>query len=127
MITSHHSMFRRRSAVPVIEAGRAGGSSWLGVAACLVLCLTLGACVAGSAESHHSAASGAIGQALLGFWHGLIAPMTLLVEIVNHLAPHLLPWKTRLFEPDGTGVLYDIGFYLGLAGSPVIVARRFSR
>jgi hypothetical protein len=93
----------------------------------MVLLAALSACVAGSAESQHAAAGGVLSQLLLGFWHGLIAPVTLIVEIVNYFAPHILPWTLRMYEPKGTGVLYDLGFYLGLAGSPVVIFRGWPR
>ena len=86
-----------------------------------VLLVALSACVAGSQESQHAAAGGLLSQLALGFWHGLIAPLTLIVEVVNALAPHVLPWPARLYEAKGTGVAYDVGFYLGLAGSPIVI------
>jgi hypothetical protein len=89
--------------------------------------LALGACAAGSGESQHAAQAGALSQLLLGFWHGLIAPVALIVEVVNAFAPHLLPWTMHLYESKGTGVIYDVGFYLGLAGSPTLVFSRRSR
>ena len=97
------------------------------VACAVVSVLALSACVAGSAESQRAAAGGALSQVLLGFWHGLIAPATLIVEIINRLAPHTLPWTVRFYESRGTGVIYDIGFYLGLVGSPTIVWTRWPR
>src|SRR5271170_6582728 len=92
----------------------------------LALVLALGACVAGSTESAHAASGGLLSQALLGFWHGLIAPVMLIVEVINRLAPHALPWTVRMYETKATGVAYDVGFYLGLAGSPVIVVSGWS-
>jgi hypothetical protein len=89
--------------------------------------LALSACVAGSAESQHAASGGLLSQLLLGFWHGVIAPVTLIVEIVNRLAPRALPWRLHLYEARDTGVAYDVGFYLGLVGSPVVVGGRLSR
>jgi hypothetical protein len=97
------------------------------IASAFVLLLALGACVAGSAESAHAASGGLLSQVLLGFWHGLIAPVMLIVEVVNRLAPHALPWTVRMYEAKATGVAYDVGFYLGLAGSPVIVVSGWSR
>jgi hypothetical protein len=97
------------------------------MALALAALLALSACAAGSGESQHAAAGGDISQLLLGFWHGLIAPVTLIVEVVDKFAPHLLPWTVRLYESRGTGVLYDLGFYFGLAGSPVIVLGGWSR
>ena len=84
------------------------------------LALTLAACAAGSAESQHAASGGVLSQLLLGFWHGLIAPLMLIVEVVNKFAPHLLPWDVRFYESRGTGVVYDVGFYFGLVGSPLL-------
>ncbi|MFI4973878.1 MAG: hypothetical protein ACHP84_04985 [Caulobacterales bacterium] len=97
------------------------------IACALGVLLALGACAAGSAESHHAATSGLLGQFLLGLWHGIIAPLTLIVEIVNKLAPKLLPWTAHIYEAQGTGVVYDVGFYLGLVGSPLIAWSRRPR
>ncbi len=92
-----------------------------------VLVLSLSACVAGSGESAHAAGGGVVAQLLLGFWHGIIAPLTLLGEIVNRFLPHLLPWRLHLYEIKAVGVAYDIGFYFGLAGGPSVVWHRWSR
>ncbi len=97
------------------------------IAGALFLLTALTACAAGSADAHHMAAGGPLSQALLGFWHGLIAPVTLLVEVINAFAPHTLPWALHLYESSDTGVFYDIGFYLGLAGGPSIVFYRSRR
>jgi hypothetical protein len=94
------------------------------IAAAGVVLLTLAACVAGSPDAAHAATGGWVSQLLLGLWHGLIGPVTLLVEIINRFAPHLLPWKTHIYETKATGVAYDVGFYLGLAGTPVVVWSR---
>ncbi len=94
-------------------------------AAALLALLALGACVAGSAASHHAADSGALYQFVLGLWHGIIAPVTLIVEIINHLAPRALPWRFHLYEVSAAGMAYDVGFYLGLAGSPLIAWGRW--
>jgi len=92
----------------------------LKLAGSLAFVLALGACVAGSAESAHAASGGLLSQVLLGFWHGLIAPVMLIIEVVNRLAPHALPWTVHMYETRATGVAYDVVFYLGLAGSPVV-------
>jgi hypothetical protein len=90
------------------------------------LTLTLAACAAGSAESQHAASGGILGQLFLGIWHGLIAPVMLIVEVVNKLAPHLLPWTVRIYEARGTGVVYEVGFYFGLVGGPLLAHRGWS-
>ena len=94
------------------------------VTLCVLFVLALGACAAGSAESQHAASGGLLSQLALGFWHGLIAPVMLIIEIIDKFAPHLLPWNVRFYEARGTGVVYDIGFYIGLAGSPVLIGSR---
>jgi len=97
------------------------------IAGAVVLVLALAACAAGSAESQHAAAGGDLSQFFLGIWHGLIAPVMLIVEVVNKLAPHALPWTVRFYESKGTGVAYDVGFYIGLVASPVFAGSRWSR
>jgi hypothetical protein len=90
-----------------------------------VLLLTaLSGCVAGSEAAHHAAGQGFIVQFVLGFWHGVIAPFSLICEVINVFAPHLIPWNIHLYESRGTGVAYDVGFYLGLVGSPVVIIHR---
>ena len=91
------------------------------------LALGLAACAAGSGESQHAASAGVVAQLLLGFWHGLIAPVMLIVEVIDKFAPHLLPWSVRIYEARGTGVVYDVGFYFGLVGSPLLAHTGWSR
>jgi hypothetical protein len=100
---------------------------WARLSGVLALCLAVCACAAGSPEAAHAASGGGLSQFLLGLWHGLIAPVMLLVEVVNRLAPHALPWTVRFYEAKGTTVIYDVGFYLGLVGSPVLVGSRWPR
>ena len=97
------------------------------VATLVVLVTVLSACVAGSGEAAHAASGGVVPQLLLGLWHGVIAPFTLLGEIINRFAPHLLPWHVRFYEARATGVAYDVGFYVGLAAGPSFAWTRWSR
>ena len=90
----------------------------------VIILLGLAACVAGSAESQHAASGGLLSQLLLGFWHGLIAPSMLIGEVINRLAPHLLPWSVRFYETKANGAAYDVGFYVGLVGSPLLIGSR---
>ncbi len=92
----------------------------------LISVVALTACVAGSQEAQHAAAGGPLSQLLLGLWHGVIAPITLILEVIDRFAPHLLPWTVRLYEAHGAGVAYDVGFYLGLAGSPIVIRTGWS-
>jgi hypothetical protein len=97
------------------------------VAGLIALGLVLAACAAGSGESEHAASGGVFSQLLLGFWHGLIAPVMLIIEVIDKFAPHLLPWNVKFYEARGTGVVYDVGFYFGLVGSPLLAHSGWSR
>jgi hypothetical protein len=87
-------------------------------AAVLAAVLALGACAAGSGDSAHAASGGMLSQFLLGLWHGIIGPFTLIGEVINRFLPNLLPWRVHLYETKAAGVAYDVGFYFGLAGGP---------
>jgi hypothetical protein len=84
----------------------------------LPILVSLSACAAGSDLSQQAAQSGALSQIVLGFWHGLIGPFTLIGEIIQQLSPGVLPWSFDFYEAQGTGVLYDIGFFVGLIAGP---------
>ena len=98
----------------------------------IVVCVTvlmagLAACAAGTPEAAHTAAGGPLSQLLLGFWHGIIAPLTLLVEVIQKLAPSLLHLSWRMYG-GGQSIAYDVGFYFGLAGGPTALwSRRWRR
>jgi hypothetical protein len=89
-----------------------------------VLLLLLAACAAGGVESGQAAHGTWPSHFLLGVWHGIIAPATLLVEIGHKLWPHTIPWAIRLYETRADSVVYDVGFFLGLGGGPVVAWRR---
>lgn len=90
----------------------------------LLVALSLSACVAGSGESAHAASGGMLSQFFLGLWHGIIGPVTLIIEIINRFFPHVLPWRAHLYETKAAGLAYDVGFYLGLAGGPSFAISR---
>jgi hypothetical protein len=102
-------------------------TSTLRLAAACGLLLLLAACAAGGIESDQAAHRGWLSLLLLGFWHGIIAPVTLLVEIAHKLWPVHIPWDVRLYEARASSVVYDLGFYLGLGGGPVFAFRRWKR
>ena len=89
------------------------------------LLLLLGACAAGGVESGQAAHGGMLSMFLLGLWHGLIAPVTVLVEVGHRLWPHTIPWAVRVYETRANSVLYDVGFLLGVGGGPLVAARRW--
>ena len=88
------------------------------------LACILVACAAGTPEADHAAAGGVLSQLVLGFWHGLIAPVTLIIEIIRKLVPHAVPWPWRMYGGHDS-VAYDIGFYFGLAGGPTFLGSRW--
>jgi len=96
----------------------------LKIAAACALALLLSACAAGGPESATAAHGGMLSLFLLGLWHGIIAPVTLLVEIGHRLWPHTIPWALRFYEVKANSVVYDIGFFFGLGGGPSILAFR---
>jgi hypothetical protein len=83
------------------------------------------ACMAGSPEAQDVAQSGALQLLLLGLWHGVIAPVTLIDAIVNQIFPTLIPWRFGFFETAHATLLYEIGFYLGIAGGPSVLGAGF--
>jgi hypothetical protein len=85
-----------------------------------LLVLGLSACTAGSTDAQQAAQSGGVSVFALGFWHGLIAPITLLVEVINEFATGALPWAPRMYQ-EGGGVVYDLGFFIGIIAGPSIL------
>jgi hypothetical protein len=92
-----------------------------------LLILALGACAAGSDAAHQAVQGGSVREIVLGFWHGFIAPFTLISEIIEQLAPNILPWSARFYESRDTGVLYDVGFFIGLFAGPSVLWTGASR
>ena len=85
-----------------------------------LMVVALCACAAGSTDAQHAAHSGGIATFVLGFWHGLIAPVTLVVEVINEFATHgTLPWSPHFYQ-EGAGVIYDVGFFIGVIAGPSI-------
>jgi len=52
-------------------------------------------------------ALGRVARAGAGLWHGIIAPITLVISFFNS--------DVRMYEVHNTGSEYDLGFLLGLA------------
>jgi hypothetical protein len=88
------------------------------IALVLIVTMALAACAAGSPQSVQATGGGPIALLALGVWHGIIAPITLVVEILNKFAPGLVPVHWRMYETGASSALYDLGFYFGLAGGP---------
>jgi hypothetical protein len=88
------------------------------IAVVLTVTLALAACAAGSSQSAQATGGGPIALLALGIWHGIIAPITLIVEILNKFAPGLVPVRWHMYETGASSALYDLGFYFGLAGGP---------
>lgn len=91
------------------------------VALSTFLAVTLCACAAGSVDAQHAAQSGGVSTFALGFWHGLIGPVTLVVELINTFATRgALPWSPHFYQ-EGAGVIYDAGFFVGIIAGPSVL------
>ena len=91
------------------------------VALSALLVVGLCACAAGSADAQHAAHSGGLSIFVLGFWNGLIAPVTLVVELINEFATRgALPWSPHFYQ-EGAGVIYDAGFFVRIVAGPSIL------
>jgi hypothetical protein len=71
----------------------------------LVLSLSvLPGCVPGGGTYTHQTPAGFFS----GVWHGWIAPFSLIIGLFND--------SVRIYEPNNTGWLYDLGFYIAIIG-----------
>jgi hypothetical protein len=52
-------------------------------------------------------ALGRVARAGAGLWHGIIAPVTLIISFFNS--------DVRMYEVHNTGSEYDLGFFIGVA------------
>ena len=50
---------------------------------------------------------GAVAGILLGVWHGIISPITLILSFLNH--------NVQMYEVHNDGAPYNLGFFLGIA------------
>jgi hypothetical protein len=102
-------------------------NSRLSIAVIVGLGLLLAACAAGSPDARQAAGGGPLSLLVMGFWHGLIAPITLIIEVIQGFFPGVLPipqpW--HLYETQAAGMPYDVGFYFGLAGGPTFAYSRW--
>lgn len=99
----------------------------LRIGGCVALALLLAACAAGSPDARQAAGGGPLTLLVLGFWHGLIAPITLIIEVIQRFFPGVLPipQQWHLYETSAASVPYDVGFYFGLAGGPTFAYSRW--
>lgn len=87
--------------------------------------LTLAACAAGTPDAAKAASGGLVSELVVGFWHGIIAPITLLIEVIRALLPGVVPVDWRMLETAHPSVAYDVGFYFGITSGPTVFwARR---
>ncbi|HOX91983.1 MAG TPA: hypothetical protein PLC54_03610 [Spirochaetales bacterium] len=83
-----------------------------------ILCLVaLSSCLPGDGKNNVAKPAGFF----TGFWHGLIAPISLIVQIFNK--------AIRVYEQANTGFWYDLGFWIALSGGAggSAVSVRYSR
>ncbi|HWF00561.1 MAG TPA: hypothetical protein VG248_12245 [Caulobacteraceae bacterium] len=91
----------------------------------LAVVLTLTACAAGTPDAARAASGGPVSQLVLGFWHGIIAPVTLIVEVIHRFIPGVLNLPWHLYETGAASVPYDVGFFFGLGGGPTFIFSRW--
>jgi hypothetical protein len=65
-----------------------------------------------TADAHDSPAG-----FVLGIWHGIISPVTLLISFVNNQ-------NVQMYEVHNDGSLYNLGFFLGVLIMPAILGLR---
>jgi len=89
--------------------------------------LVVASCLPGTQGAVSTGGDNMISAVLIGFWHGLLAPLTLIGEFIDRFFPRSLPWSVRMYETALAGPFYDLGFYLGLAGFLLSVQVGFNR
>ncbi len=58
-------------------------------------------------EMNTPGAGGHVAGILLGLWHGIISPITLVLSFLNH--------NVQMYEVHNDGAPYNLGFFLGIA------------
>jgi hypothetical protein len=58
-------------------------------------------------EVNKAAAGGTVAGILLGLWHGIISPLTLILSFLNR--------NVQMYEVHNDGAPYNLGFFLGIA------------
>jgi hypothetical protein len=72
----------------------------------IVAILMIGACTAGPNPATNTASTdGAVAGFWLGWWHGVITPITFIISIFEP--------TVKLYEVHNNGAWYDLGFVLG--------------
>lgn len=97
----------------------------LAALAALAALSLLASCVAGSSASADTANDSWFMQLLLGFWHGLISIITLIVEAVDRYVVDV-PGTWRMFEGSANSPFYDLGFLVGAWSPFTLIVRRKS-
>lgn len=70
----------------------------------VLLCLLLSSCLPGDGKNTQEKPAGFF----FGFWHGVVAPISLIVQIFNS--------SIHIYEGNNTGFWYDLGFWLAISG-----------
>jgi hypothetical protein len=95
------------------------------------LSLGLAGCLAGTSAAAHVAADGWLAQLILGFWHGLIAPLTFSMAMFGQFFPKLMralpysfwgPWYA--YDGREAGFAYNMGYCFGLFLIPSFLIAR---
>ena len=73
----------------------------------ILVCLTvlfMAGCMPGSGRYDKASPAGFF----TGIWHGWIAPVSLVIGLLDD--------TTRIYEPNNTGWFYDLGVYIAIVG-----------
>jgi hypothetical protein len=86
---------------------------------CALSLVLLASCLPGDGRATPDTPAGFF----IGFWHGMVAPLSLIVQIFRP--------AIRVYESNNTGFWYDFGFWLALAsgtgGGGAAASRRSRR
>jgi len=74
------------------------------IVACVLAAILVSSCLPGDGRNTSANPAGF----LSGFWHGIVAPVSLVVQIFKP--------TIRVYEVANTGFWYDLGFWLALSG-----------
>jgi hypothetical protein len=98
------------------------------MASAVALFALVSGCVAGQTSSRHVAGGDNwFLEFILGYWHGVIAWVTLILRFIDQLFPGGIPGSWHMYETYDTGAFYGLGFLLGVYSLVPIVITVYPR
>ena len=89
--------------VPTAEPGQSAGGGEIDVPGVKINIFAPGP----NPEMNRPGSGGHVAGILLGVWHGIISPITLILSFLNH--------RVQMYEVHNDGAPYNLGFFLGIA------------